>query len=627
MCPNLKKWQCLLSAGAIVGALAGCGGGGNGEPIAPPAAPTGVVAAPGNGTLTVSWDPVSNATSYKVYFGTSEGVTTGNASVTSSSTSTSLPSLSNNTPYYLKVAAVNAGGSSALSNESCGVPSVGAALSASNGLTVWDPLCTSSFDGSKWVSPRFERRIQGGAAVLAVSADNLEASSTRGYVPTTSLYVQGVDAANRVTNLQTVVSVAQSGAVATGKVLDHAGVQFLYQPAANRLAFSGGNAKVIFVQVGIHNDAAGPRFRRTVGVCATASCSATDTTTGIVYADNTFPEGQPASYDTPYTFRLAFDETTRIATFEVSGGALGGTLTGTADASSLFTSQGVDPVNDILGARLRAMAQDAGGGGNAAIRASFDDVQAGFNTGAAAGPATLSPYDDFGGTAGNSGPDFRLAKWTAGESSASFDNGGLAIHNQMTGVPSSNYSQSFEYNISATQPSAVSADATITSRTTPATFNPESTQHAYVRMTLYNDGTSAVPFDRTGDVNAAIALGTGGASFYMFKCSNPRCSQSVRMQVSGNTGLAQGSIPFGLNTTHTLSIGYDSISHAVTFRVDDGTPSVIDPTTVSLQINPAAPYAAPPNASFANFGTFNRVFTTGENGALDGHFNNFMIKP
>ena len=626
---KLEKWHRLLTAAAIVGALAACGGGGDsgGDTTVAPATPTGVSAAPGDGTLSVSWDPVSNATSYNVYYGSSEGVTTGNASVTSGTTSVNLPGLSNNTPYYLKVAAVNAGGSSGLSDESCGVPSVGSALSASQGLTVWDPLCTSSFDGSKWSNPRFSRSIQGGGAVLAVSADNLEARSQRGYVPTAALNMQGVGAANRVTNFQTVISVAQSGAVATGSALDHAGVQFLYQPAANRLAFSGGNAKLIFVQVGIHDDAAGPRFRRTVGVCATASCAVTDTSTGVVYTNNTFPEGQPASYDTPYTFRLAFDETTKIATFEVSGGALVGTLSGTADASSLFANQGVDPVNDMLTARIRAMAQDTGsGGGDAALSATFDDVQAGFNTGGAAGPATLAAYDDFSGSGGNSGPDFLLAKWTTGESAASFGSGGLAVHNRMTGVPSSNYSQTVAFNASTTQPSAISTDATITSLTVPATSNAENSQHAYVRLTLYNDGSSAVPFDRTGDVNAAIALGTGGASFYMYKCANPGCNSSVRMQ-AGNTGLPAGSVPFGLDTTHTLSIAYDSASHLVTFRVDDGVARMVDPQTMSADINPPAPYAAPPNGPYAQLGTYNRVFFAGENGALDGYFNNVMTKP
>lgn len=623
-----EKWLWLLITGAILLALAACGGGGTGAISVPGSAPTGVAATPGNGKLTVSWSAVSGATSYKVYYGAAEGVTASSPSVTSTTTSVDVTSLSNNTPYYLTVAAVNEGGSSVLSSEACGVPSVGAAISASNGLTVWDPLCSSSFDGSKWINPRFGRNIQSGAAVLAVSADNLEPVSTRGLRPSTSLFVSGLSSTNRVTNLQAVVSVVQSGALVTGSAQTRAELAISYQPAANRLAFSGGSTKAIFAQVGIVDDGAGPQFRRVVGTCTVASCATVDIATGIVFTDNTFPQMQTASYDTPYTFRLALDETTRIFTFEVSGGALAGTLSGTADATALFTSQAVDRVNDISAAQLRVRVQDAGsGGGNASNKATFDNVQVGFNTGPAAAPATLSAYDDFSGAGGNSGPDFVLTKWTTGESSASFSNGGLAIHNKMTGTPSANYAQSIAFNISTAQPSAISADATITSLTVPGTPNPENTQHAYVRLTLYNDGSSAVPFNRTGDVVAAIALTTaGGASFYVFRCADPGCNSSVRMQ-TGVTSLAPGSVPFGLNTTHSLNIRHDPASHAVTFSVDDGADTVVDPTTVNLHIDPAAPYAAPPNGPFAHLGTYNRVFTTGENGALDGYFNNFMIKP
>lgn len=629
MYPNSAKWLWRLTAAAIIGALAACGGGGDGGGGGTtPATPSGVAAIPGNGNLTVSWSPVGDATGYKVYYDSSEGVTASSLSVTSSTTSVNVPSLSNNTPYYFRVAAVNESGSSALSNEACGVPNMGAALSASNGLTVWDPLCSSPFDGSKWSDPRFGRSIQAGAAVLAVSADNLEPRSMRGYVPTAALNMKGVSATNRATNVQAVISIVQSGALLTGSALSHAGPQLVYQPAANRRAFPGGNEKLIFAQVGIEDDGTGPKFQRIVGICAVASCATTDTATGIVYTDNTFPQGQAASHDTPYTFRLALDEVTQVFAFEVSGGALAGTLSGTADASSLFASQVVDPVGDFLTARLRATIQDAGSGGaNASNKATFDDVQAGFNAGAPAGPAALSPYDDFSGLGGNSGPDFLLTRWTTGESSARFGNGGLAIHNKMTATPSANYAQSIEFNISTAQPSAISADATITSLTVPATPNPENTQHAYVRLTLYNDGSSAVPFNRTGDVVAAIALTTtGGASFYVYRCADPGCNSSVRMQ-TGDTSLAPGSVPFGLNTTHTLNIRHDPASHAVTFSVDDGADTVVDPTTVNLHINPAAPYAAPPNGPFAHLGTYNRVFIAGENGALDGYFNNFMIKP
>lgn len=625
-----EKWLWLLITGAILLALAACGGGGGGGGgtgaiSAPGSAPTGVAATPGNGKLTVSWSAVSGATSYKVYYGAAEGVTASSPSVTSTTTSVDVTSLSNNTPYYLTVAAVNEGGSSALSSEACGVPSVGAAISASNGLTVWDPLCSSSFDGSKWINPRFGRNIQSGAAVLAVSADNLEPVSTRGLRPSTSLFVP-LSASNRVTNLQAVVSVVQSGALVTGSAQTRAELAISYQPAANRLQFSGGSTKAIFAQVGIVDDGTGPQFRRVVGTCTVASCATVDIATGIVFTDNTFPQQQTASYDTPYTFRLALDETTHIFTFEVSGGALAGTLSGTANATALFTSQAVDRVNDISAAQLRVRVQDGGsGGGNASNKATFDNVQVGFNTGPAAAPATLSAYDDFSGAGGNSGPDFVLTKWTTGESSADSSNGRLALHNKMTGVPFSNYRQDIQFRISTTQPTAISADATMTSITLPATAG-SSTQNVYIRLTLYNDGSIAMPFNQTGDVSAGIALNAEGAFFYAFKCTDPTCGSTTDMQ-TGSTALAAGSIAFGLNTTHTLRISYDPTTHAITYSVDDGAATVVDPTTVNPHIGTAATYAAPPNASFARVGAFNRVFTAGQNGALDGNVNNFMIKP
>lgn len=626
-----EKWLWLLITGATLLALAACGGGGGtppvpGTPAVPTSAPSGVAATPGNGKLTVSWSAVSGATSYKVYYGPAEGVTASSPSVTSTTTSVDVTSLSNNTPYYLTVAAVNEGGSSALSSEACGVPSVGAAISASNGLTVWDPLCSSSFDGSKWINPRFGRNIQSGAAVLAVSADNLEPFSTRGLRPSTSLFVP-LSASKRVTNLEAVVSVVQSGALVTGSAQTRAELAISYQPAANRLAFSGGSTKAIFAQVGIVDDGTGPQFRRVVGRCTVASCATTDIATGIVYTDNTFPQLQTASYDTAYTFRLALDELTHIFTFEVSGGALVGTLRGTADATALFTNQAVDRVNDISAAQLRVRVQDAGsGGGNASNKATFDNIQVGFNTGSAAAPAPLSAYDDFSGAGGNSGPDFVLTKWTTGESSADSSNGRLALHNKMTGVPFSNYSQDIQFRISTTQPTAISADATVTSITLPATTGPSTAQNVFIRLTLYNDGSSAVPFNQTGDVSAGIALDAGGAFFYAFKCTAPTCGSATDMQ-TGSTALAAGSIAFGLNTTHTLRISYDPTSHAITYSVDDGAATVVDPTTVNSHIGTAATYAIPPNAPFARVGTFNRVFATGENGAVDGYVNNFMIKP
>lgn len=95
-------------------------GGGGGTA---PAAPTGLNAVPGNGTVGLSWAASSGATSYSVYRGTSSGGQGATAVGTVTGTSFSDTGLTNGTRYYYKVRASNAAGSSGLSAEVSAVPS------------------------------------------------------------------------------------------------------------------------------------------------------------------------------------------------------------------------------------------------------------------------------------------------------------------------------------------------------------------------------------------------------------------------------------------------------------------------------------------------------------------------
>jgi uncharacterized repeat protein (TIGR02543 family) len=82
---------------------------------AAPAAP----AAPGltveDGILTVSWNSVSYADSYKVYYSASSTAPSSPAQSGVTGTTTTIPGLSNDTQYYVWVQATNSGGDSALS--------------------------------------------------------------------------------------------------------------------------------------------------------------------------------------------------------------------------------------------------------------------------------------------------------------------------------------------------------------------------------------------------------------------------------------------------------------------------------------------------------------------------------
>jgi hypothetical protein len=111
-----------------------------------PAVPTGITATAGDGTVTITWDAVPNATSYNLYMASQGGVTKSNYSslpdamkhseVSSPFTHTCL---TNGTTYYFVVTAVNSAGESTESAEVSTTPT------PSTSPTVW---CTHPADGA-----------------------------------------------------------------------------------------------------------------------------------------------------------------------------------------------------------------------------------------------------------------------------------------------------------------------------------------------------------------------------------------------------------------------------------------------------------------------------------------------
>jgi fibronectin type 3 domain-containing protein len=91
--------------------------------VAPPAAPTNLVASAGNAQVALSWTGSSGATSYNVYRGTASGAETLlQTGITTTSFTNS--GLSNGTTYYYEVTAVDAGGESGRSNQVSATPQV-----------------------------------------------------------------------------------------------------------------------------------------------------------------------------------------------------------------------------------------------------------------------------------------------------------------------------------------------------------------------------------------------------------------------------------------------------------------------------------------------------------------------
>jgi hypothetical protein len=109
--------------GAVAGWLlltaAACGG----PESSPPAAPLGVEATPGDGLVSLHWEPVAGADSYDVYWSTASGVTraTGTA-IPATGPSTVHQGLENGTTYHYVVTASNRDGESTESAEVSATP-------------------------------------------------------------------------------------------------------------------------------------------------------------------------------------------------------------------------------------------------------------------------------------------------------------------------------------------------------------------------------------------------------------------------------------------------------------------------------------------------------------------------
>ena len=85
--------------------------------------PTGVAAASGNGQVNISWDPVEKAATYNIYWSNEPDVQTkGSTKIKDAISPYSHGGLSNGSPYYYVVTAVNVSGESNLSNEVYAIP-------------------------------------------------------------------------------------------------------------------------------------------------------------------------------------------------------------------------------------------------------------------------------------------------------------------------------------------------------------------------------------------------------------------------------------------------------------------------------------------------------------------------
>lgn len=108
----LRKLAYSLLLTASVAVMTSCG-----KTESPPSTPGGLTATGSSSKIDLAWSSASGATSYKIYYNTTGGVTNKDSSIAENSTSYSHTGLSIGQTYYYRVAAVNGGGESGLSDE------------------------------------------------------------------------------------------------------------------------------------------------------------------------------------------------------------------------------------------------------------------------------------------------------------------------------------------------------------------------------------------------------------------------------------------------------------------------------------------------------------------------------
>jgi hypothetical protein len=106
-----------------------------------PGKPSGIQLTAADSQVTVSWTApsIGSPTSYNVYYGTAPGVTTTSGTkvpLADASTSKTVTGLTNGTPYYFVVTAVNANGEGGISSEKSATPNPTAAPGAPTGVQV-----------------------------------------------------------------------------------------------------------------------------------------------------------------------------------------------------------------------------------------------------------------------------------------------------------------------------------------------------------------------------------------------------------------------------------------------------------------------------------------------------------
>lgn len=113
--------------------------------VSPVAAPSGILASPGNGQVNLTWNGVTNATSYNLYYSTLAGVSRANGTKITGTSNPSLTvtGLTNGVTYFMVVTAVSDTGESVESSQVIASPYVVTTATTLNSTSASVPLGTS----------------------------------------------------------------------------------------------------------------------------------------------------------------------------------------------------------------------------------------------------------------------------------------------------------------------------------------------------------------------------------------------------------------------------------------------------------------------------------------------------
>ena len=283
--------------------------GGAGQSQNPPPAPTGLSAAAGNSTVSLSWTGSSGATSYNVYRGTSSGGESGTPIATGlTGTSYTDSSVTNGSTYFYKVAAVNAAGTSGQSNEASAtpepsIPPAPATLLATPGNATVTLNWTASSGATSYSV--FRGTSSGGEGSTAIGTST-GTSYTDSSVTNGTTYFYTVKAVN---------TAGTSGSSIEASATPSAGAP----PAPTNLAATGGNATVSLTWSTSSGATSYSVFRGTSS--GGEGSTAIGTSTGASYTDNSVTNGTKYYY----TVKAVSSGGTSGASNEASATPTGGT--------------------------------------------------------------------------------------------------------------------------------------------------------------------------------------------------------------------------------------------------------------------------------------------------------------